>query len=720
MDKMKKKRIKKYTAWICIVLLVALLALMPLLARSERAADGPQASILTGSAERKDIQSLLIGGGTLAEEDALEITIPAAVKLKEYLVANGDEVREGDPIASVDRVTVMTAITQVQQTLDYLSEEIEAAFDEEVSGTVTAQAGGTVKAVYAQKGDSVREVMLEHGALAVLSLDGLMALRLETDAAITVGEALNVRLADGTETTGRVAFCLDGIAMVTVEDDGYAIGTAAEVTGGDGMAIGSGELYIHSPWNAVAYSGTVSAVRYSEGQTVYAGAALMTLEDTGSTAAYEHLAQQRREYEEMMLELFRMYQSERLAAPGDGVVSGVDEEGAFLLSGEDGNWVLNFLTNAPNGDDETRYQNYVGRVSVVGTDGLVMNMNPQNLSITDYADLSGVPRDPAAMTQSVIYNASVPIYELTGGQWQQIDPSAIGVGDILLFAMDESGNFVWVVRVEKAPAAEEPTTPSEPQQPTEPEPSAPAEPEGPTTPTEPEEPTEPSQPDGEDSTQPTTPTTPSIPGQSGGAAYPQISGSMAGAYFQGGMITEEPEYELYSLETVTVAAVTPQETVTLEITVDELDISGLVLGQEVTVTVDALSGEKFTGFITNIGNDGTNGGGNSKYAVEVTLPHSENMLPGMNATATIVLGTVSNVLTVPVAALNEDGAQTILYTSFDEDDGILGTPVTVSVGASDGEYAEILSGIEEGTTVYYAYYDTLVISADVEAGFAFG
>ena len=152
----KKKNIKRLAALICVTAVVALLAAMPLLAKQEMTEDGPQASILSGTVSAGSIDTELIGGGTLAEENAVTIDIPAAVKLKEFLVSNGDAVTQGTAIAAVDRVTVMTAITQVQETLEYLSEQIEEASETSDTENVTALAGGTVKILYAAEGDGVR------------------------------------------------------------------------------------------------------------------------------------------------------------------------------------------------------------------------------------------------------------------------------------------------------------------------------------------------------------------------------------------------------------------------------------------------------------------------------------------------------------------------------------------------------------------------------------
>ncbi len=693
-----KKNIKRVIAFVCMVAVVALLAAMPLLAKQDDQEDGPRASILSGTVSTGSIDTELIGGGTLAAEDAATVSVPAAVKLTEFLVSNGQMVTEGTPIASVDRVTVMTAISQVQETLEYLSEEIEDAGAVSTTEKVNALAGGIVKIIYAEEGDSVQSVMLEHGALAVLSLDGLMAVDLEAESTLAVGSAVTVTLSDGTETAGKLVKNLSGELTVTVEDDGYAVGDAVQVTAEDGTAIGAGELYIYSPWNATAYAGTVADIQVGVGDQLGAGRTLMVLEDVGHSAAYRQLIAQRQEYEELMLELFQMYQTETVTAPCDGVVSGIDADSAQLLAAE-GGWSLRLLANAPNGDDETVYQNYVGQVVTVADNGWVLQLNPQSVPVADYLDLSAVPLDTALMTQTVLYTRNgAPVFTMSDGVWTQTEGA--GVGDILLFAADGAGNILWNILVKKAEI--QPELPADPTEPTEPE-----------TPADPTTPTEPGTPGGNMPSNPSAPSGGSVP--SGDSGFGGMTGGMGG--------TTEPEFELYGLDMASIAAVTPQNTMTVEITVDEQDINALTVGMTAQVKIDALGGEKYTAALTQIGNTGENSGGSSKYTVELTMARAENMLSGMTATATIVLSTAENVLTIPADALVEQGNQTVVYTGYDEETETLLDPVTVTVGCSDGEQAELLDGLAEGQTYYYAYYDTLEISFTPEfggGGFPFG
>ena len=710
----KKKHIKRIAALVCAVAVVVFLAAMPLLAKQETEEEGPRASILSGTVSVGSIDRPLIGGGMLTAENAVTVDIPATVKLTEFLVSNGDTVTAGTPIAAVDRVTVMTAISQVQETLEYLSEQIEEAGEVSTTQKVNALAGGTVKIIYAEEGEAVQDVILDHGALAVLSLDGLMAVDLETESTLAAGAQVSVAFPDGTAAAGKITRNLAGQMTVTLEDDGYAVGESVRVTGEDGTDVGSGELYIYSPWSATAYTGTVERIKVSVGDTLSAGKVLMTLSDVGYSASYRQLISQRQEYEELMLELFRMYQSETVTAPCDGVVSGIDKDSAQLLAASQEDWSIQLLVNAPNGDDETVYQNYIGQVVTVAENGWVLNLNPQSVPVADYLDLSGVPMDTALMTQTVLYTqGGAPVFTLTDGVWTQADSAAVGDGDILLFAADGQTNILWSVLLKKAEAQpENPGTPDSPQTPGD-------------VPTEPGD-TEPSAPSVPGDTEPSTPgdtvpSNPSVPGggtQSGGfpsgGSFGGMTGGMTGG--MGGMIEPEPEFELYSLEMAQIAAVTPQDTVTMEITVDEQDIRALQVGMTAQVRIDALGGEKYTAQITQIGNTGTNNGGSSKFTVELTMERAGDMLAGMTATATIVLSTADEVLTVPADALVEQGNQTLVYTGYDEQKQLLLDPVAVTVGCSDGETVQILDGLAEGQSYYYAYYDTLEISATPDFG----
>ena len=92
------------------------------------------------------------------------------------------------------------------------------------------------------------------------------------------------------------------------------------------------------------------------------------------------------------------------------------------------------------------------------------------------------------------------------------------------------------------------------------------------------------------------------------------------------------------------------------------------------------------------------------------------MLDGMSATASLPLQEKKDVPTIPVVALAEEGSRTVVYTALDKE-GNPASPVSVTVGISDGLTAEILEGLEIGDTYYYSYYDVLEEDTGVEERF---
>lgn len=363
MDKTKKKRIQKIITWVAMAAVVALLAAMPLIARSEAEAEGPVASILTAQVVEGTITPTLRGGGTIRAEHVEEVKLPDGVKVTEFLVKNGTFVNKGTPLAAVDKVSIMTAVTQVSDTLKYLCEELETARNNQVPSSITATAGGRVKKVFAQKGETVQQVMLRDGALAILSLDGMMAVKIEGATNLTTGEHILVTLADGREVDGRVESNLDGITVITVEDENYEIGQQVTVSR-DGEILGTGSLYIHNAWKATAYTGTVDTVYAREETTVAEGAALFNLSDRDFEGELRYRANQHREYEQLLQELFQMYESGYIYAPCDGEVEGVDEDSAFLLSGNSGGWTIQLL----NGSSDTTCKNGADCTLPAGSD----------------------------------------------------------------------------------------------------------------------------------------------------------------------------------------------------------------------------------------------------------------------------------------------------------------------------------------------------------------
>ncbi len=93
------------------------------------------------------------------------------------------------------------------------------------------------------------------------------------------------------------------------------------------------------------------------------------------------------------------------------------------------------------------------------------------------------------------------------------------------------------------------------------------------------------------------------------------------------------------------------------ISADELDISKIKLGQSVSVTADALTGQSLSGRITAISKLGTSSNGVTNYPIEVTIDEPGDLMPGMNVSANIIVEQAYDTLYLPVEAVEYYGGK---------------------------------------------------------------
>ncbi len=88
------------------------------------------------------------------------------------------------------------------------------------------------------------------------------------------------------------------------------------------------------------------------------------------------------------------------------------------------------------------------------------------------------------------------------------------------------------------------------------------------------------------------------------------------------------------------------------ITVDELDITKIALGQTAVVDADALPEETYEAKVTSIAGEGTStGDGVTTFKVELTIDEPGNLRSGMNVNANIVIEEAKDVIGIPEEAL---------------------------------------------------------------------
>ena len=150
---------------------------------------------------------------------------------------------------------------------------------------------------------------------------------------------------------------------------------------------------------------------------------------------------------------------------------------------------------------------------------------------------------------------------------------------------------------------------------------------------------------------------------------------------------------------------------TFDLNVSEMDVVKVEVGQRVTFTADALDGQEFTGVVEKVNINGTTQNGNTSYPVTVAVDGvgtdlaGQGLLPGMSVSASIIVEELGSVLCVPVDAVQR--GNTVLVAgpgALDQNGSLIDFTKLetreVTPGRNNDEFIEILSGLEEGETVF--------------------
>lgn len=159
----------------------------------------------------------------------------------------------------------------------------------------------------------------------------------------------------------------------------------------------------------------------------------------------------------------------------------------------------------------------------------------------------------------------------------------------------------------------------------------------------------------------------------------------------------------------TLAVLYDMSTLTFEMKIDEKDINKVQVGQEVTITADAVEGVTFSGVVDTVNINGTTVSGQTNYPVTVVINDPQDLKPGMNVSADIILERAGTVLCVPVDAVNRGSdkptVQVAQEGALDENGNVVDPSKLetreVTLGRNDNDNIEITSGLSEGEIVVW-------------------
>lgn len=107
----------------------------------------------------------------------------------------------------------------------------------------------------------------------------------------------------------------------------------------------------------------------------------------------------------------------------------------------------------------------------------------------------------------------------------------------------------------------------------------------------------------------------------------------------------------------TVSVVSDMKDLQFEVSIDELDIGSIALGQKVSITADALeetTKNLLSGEVKKISAEGTSSNGVTTYPVTISVTANKLLKTGMNVNGKIMISSKENVLIVPLEAVQTD------------------------------------------------------------------
>lgn len=150
----------------------------------------------------------------------------------------------------------------------------------------------------------------------------------------------------------------------------------------------------------------------------------------------------------------------------------------------------------------------------------------------------------------------------------------------------------------------------------------------------------------------------------------------------------------------------------VDVDVSEVDINRIQVGQDVTLTFDAVLAREYSGKVQEVALVGTTVQGLVSFVVTVELSDAdENVRSGMTAGVNIVVSKLESVLLVPNRAVRVRNGRRVVYVLVSGDP--VPQPVNIELGSSSDLYSEVVGGdLKEG--------DTLVLNPPAESFFFAG
>ena len=696
----KKKRKIKVTMAVVLVIVVVAGAVFSFRNKG-RKAQASGSKIMESKVQTGNLSQTVEGTGALTNVDSSDLKIPVGIKIKKVKVSEGDEVKKGDTLATIDKTSLQAALAQTQEELDDINKQLGDEADSDTSKYIEASVDGRVKKIYASKNTEVANTVLEQGALMLLSLDGKMVVKIETSVNLTVGQNVKVVLSSGSSVTGTVTKSEDESCTITVTDKGTKYNDKVTAYTSSGTKIGTGKLRINKEVKVTATSGTVSSILVSENEYVSEGDQLIKLKGDFQSEEYLTLESEKEDLEEKLASLLKIAKNNTITADEAGIITAVSISEDIESGSSSDSSSSSGSTSSSTGSSATGSSGNSGvaaGTSVTGSSKMTVSTLKNTTNTVKAVNLStnhktiSAAETPSVSLCTVSTTENVSTENIDSYNAEKTENSSETTTEtntetnteINTETKTETTNEVTTgTTKQKSETAESNSSSS-------------------STQTKKSQSAKRSKNDQKSlSNTDTAKNTTKNENQVSGKNSVNSSGKSETVSNTSTSTSSDTETEV-NTEFTSAFSIASGDEMMLSVNVDEMDISSIEAGQKATITFDAIEDKEYEGKITNIDKNGTTSSGTTKYPVEITVTKEDAMMAGMNASVTITTSEVSNALLIPAIAVTEEGNTSYVYTKKDDKTGKLSGKTEVQTGDTDGNNIVITSGLSAGDTVYYS------------------
>ena len=157
-----------------------------------------------------------------------------------------------------------------------------------------------------------------------------------------------------------------------------------------------------------------------------------------------------------------------------------------------------------------------------------------------------------------------------------------------------------------------------------------------------------------------------------------------------------------SFESVALLTIADLSRLVVKTELNQIDVAKVKLGQRVSLSLDALPGEKFSARVTRIAPASVRPAGKDVevFPVEAELEHADPRIkPGMTSDVRVFVQERPNVLALPLESVRREGDKSFVTRVISDAAGERTERVSVTLGAENDHQVEVIAGIGEGERV---------------------